>query len=117
MFSTKEEAENALKLNNTILENNHLRVDKEEKQNDYESTVFVGNIPFKATEEDIRTHFSPIGDIISVRLIRDKETLLCKGIGYVQLSSKEEMKKAIEDLNGSSFMGRPLRIKKAVESK
>jgi len=83
LFSTKEEAEKALELNNSVLEENHLRVDKEEKENDYESTVFIGNIPFKASEEDIRNHFKSVGDIISVRLIWDKETLLCKGIGYV----------------------------------
>ena len=58
MFKTKEEAEKALELNNSVLEEHHLWVDWEEKQNDYETTVFIGNLPFKATDEEVWTHFS-----------------------------------------------------------
>ena len=62
-------------------------------------TVFVGNLPWVVSEEEVRKHFSDCGTIQNVRLIRDKDTLLGKGIGYIKFSSKEEMRKAIEEKN------------------
>ena len=55
--------------------------------------------------------------ILNVRLIRDPQTFVGKGIGYVQFKDKDTMRRCIEKCNESRFMGRPLRIKKAVEPK
>jgi RNA recognition motif-containing protein len=53
--------------------------------------------------------------ILNVRLIRDPKTFVGKGIGYVQFNDKESMRQCIDELNNERFMGRPLRMKKAVE--
>ena len=64
--------------------------------NDYTTTLFVGNMPFTISEEEVRAHFSPFGKILNIRLIRDSKTYLGKGIGYVQFENKLCMKKAME---------------------
>ncbi len=68
-------------------------------------------MPFYIEEEEVREHFQPAGLIKSIRLIRDKDTHIGKGIGYIQFSAKEEMRKAINDFDGSKLKGRDLRVK------
>ena len=55
----------------------------ESKKNDYETTVFIGNLPFRIEEEDVRSHFEQAGTVEYVRIIRDPVTLQGKGFGYV----------------------------------
>ena len=95
-------------------------------QNDFETTVFIGNLPFIVSEEDVRKHFLSSlkqyenegkDPILNVRLIRDPQTFVGKGIGYIQFTDKESMRQCIEDCHEAKFMGRPLRVKKAVEPK
>jgi RNA recognition motif-containing protein len=62
-------------------------------------------------EEELRAHFADIGRILNVRVIRDKDTFIGKGIAYIQFGTPEEMKKAVETKNGSKFKGRELRVK------
>lgn len=106
----------------------HLRVDivkaKQEGDNankseksyeDYKTTVFVGNLPFVVSEEEVRTHFAQFGTILNVRLIREPKTFIGKGIGYVMFKTNEEMRKAIDQ--GGKFKGRELRLKKATDPK
>ena len=76
--------------------------DKEE-ENDYESSVFIGNIPWVVNEEELRSHFKECGKIQNVRIIRDKDTFMSKGFAYIMFSNKDEMKKAIETKNKSLF--------------
>lgn len=71
-------------------------------------------MPWVISDEDLRAHFKDCGKILNVRVIRDKENFIGKGIGYIQFSTKEEMRKAIETKNGGIFRGRELRVKKAV---
>ena len=59
---------------------------KEERNlNDFETTVFIGNLPFITNEEDLRAHFNDLeeGGILNVRVIRDPKTFIGKGIAYV----------------------------------
>ena len=56
---------------------------------DFEKTVFVGNLPFNISEQAFRDHFSSIGKIENIRLIKDKENHQGIGIGYVHYSKKE----------------------------
>ena len=113
-----------------MLDDKHVRVDIEGKpkegrdsQNDFETTVFIGNLPFIVSEEEVRKHFISQMEIegndpiLNVRLIRDPQTFVGKGIGYIQFSDKESMRSCIEKCNDSKFMGRNLRVKKAVEPK
>jgi nucleolar protein 12 len=95
----------------------HIRVDLDGKQeNDFDTSIFIGNLPWVINEEDLRTHFAEAGKILNVRIIRDKDTFIGKGIAYIQFSSPDEMKKALESKNGSTFKGREIRVKRATPS-
>lgn len=83
--------------------------------NDFNSTIFIGNLPFIAGEEEVRAHFADCGSIENVRIVRDPKTFLGKGIGYIMFTEKEACRQAVETKNASSFKGRELRVKKAVD--
>jgi cold-inducible RNA-binding protein len=75
--------------------------------------LYVGSIPFNATEESLRDLFSSIGEVESVSVITDRDTGRSKGFGFVEMSSEEDAKKAIEQLNGKTFMERALVVNEA----
>ena len=75
--------------------------------------LYVGSIPFSATEESLRDLFSSIGEVESVSVITDRDTGRSKGFGFVEMSSAEDAKKAIEQLNGTKFMERALIVNEA----
>ena len=74
-------------------------------------------MPWVVQEEDLRKHFESCGTILNVRIIRDPSTFIGKGFGYIQFSTKVEMKNAVAEKHNSKFKGRELRVKRAVESK
>jgi len=78
-----------------------------------EKRIYVGNLSFKATEEDIKELFSKSGEVESVKIITDANTGSSKGFGFVEMANPEDAKKAIESLNGSSFMERTLVVSEA----
>ena len=82
-------------------------------QLDYTKTIFIGNLPFTVTEEEIRSLFNECGAIENIRVIRDPKTHIGKGIGYVTFKEEQAFKKALTK-NGTTFKERELRIKKAV---
>ena len=75
--------------------------------------LYVGSIPFTATEESLRELFSGIGEVESVKIITDAETGRSKGFGFVEMASAEDAKKAIDQLNGTKFMERSLTVNEA----
>ncbi|MDQ7787515.1 MAG: RNA-binding protein [Thermodesulfovibrionales bacterium] len=75
--------------------------------------LYVGSISFNATEESLRELFSSIGEVESVKVITDQDTGRSKGFGFVEMSSDEDAKKAIEQLNGKTFMERALIVNEA----
>jgi len=75
--------------------------------------LYVGNIPFKATEEDVKNLFSQTGEVVSVRLIKDAATGRLRGFGFVEMASDEDAEKAISTLNGNNFMERSLVVNEA----
>lgn len=77
--------------------------------------IFVGNLPFQATESALMELFGEYGEVVSAKLIKDKETGQLKGFGFVEMSSKEEAMEAMEKLNGFEFMGRKLTVNEARE--
>ena len=87
-----------------------------EQNNDYESTIFIGNLPWVLNEEDLRKHFEDCGEILNVRIVRDKDTFIGKGIAYIQFKNKDMMKEAMLKKNDSLFKGRKLRVKRATPS-
>jgi cold-inducible RNA-binding protein len=75
--------------------------------------IYVGNIPFKATQEDLKTLFSKYGEVESVNLITDPQTGRSKGFGFVEMATDEDASKAISGLNKSVFMERELSVAEA----
>lgn len=77
--------------------------------------LFVGNLPYDMTEEDLQTTFEKAGEVQSAKIIFDKYTSRSKGFGFVEMSSREEAATAISELNGKEVNGRPLAVKEAIE--
>lgn len=75
--------------------------------------LYVGNVPFKATEDQLREFFSNAGEVESVRMIVMPQTGQPKGFAFVEMMTPEEARKALTDLNGKPFMGRELRVTEA----
>lgn len=75
--------------------------------------LYVGNLPYSTTDDDLRTLFAEFGTVESTAVISDRETGRSKGFGFVELSSKEEADKAIEALNGKDHGGRNLVVNEA----
>ena len=75
--------------------------------------LFVGNLSFQATEEDLRELFQQAGTVESVRIVTDQFTGRPRGFGFVEMSSKEEASKAVEMLNGRLFRDRNLVVDEA----
>ena len=75
-----------------------------------ENKLYVGNLPYAATEDDLKNHFSQAGNVTSVALIKDRATGRAKGFGFVEMSSAEEAQKAITMFHGQDFMGRTITV-------
>ena len=75
--------------------------------------IFVGNIPFSSTEEDIRQLFEQFGAVDNVNLITDRETGRFRGFGFVEMPNSDEAQAAIAALHGSDLQGRPLTVNEA----
>jgi RNA recognition motif-containing protein len=74
--------------------------------------IYVGNLPFSATEADLRALFSQHGNVDSVSLPTDRETGRPRGFGFIEMSNADAAK-AIQSLNGKDMGGRPLRVNEA----
>ena len=74
--------------------------------------LYVGNLPWSASEDDLRELFSPIAEVNSVTVITDRETGRSRGFAFVELD-KADADKAISQLNGQELGGRQLRINEA----
>jgi len=77
-------------------------------------TIYVGNLPFSASEDDVRELFAQHGEVHSVKLITDRETGRPRGFGFVEMD-EEAAGAAIEALNETEFGGRTLRVNEARE--
>jgi cold-inducible RNA-binding protein len=74
--------------------------------------VYVGNLPFRTTEEDLANLFSQVGPVESVSIITDRDTGRSKGFGFVSMGS-DDADKAIAQFNGTDFNGRALTVNEA----
>ncbi len=75
--------------------------------------LYVGNLTFDTTEEDVKGLFEKIGAVQSVTIIKDKYSDRSKGFGFVEMPNDEEAKKAIEQVNGTDFKGRSIKVNEA----
>lgn len=72
--------------------------------------IYVGNLPYSATEEDVTGLFSAYGPVERVKIITDRETGRSKGFAFVTLGDQTQMNTAIDALNGQDYQGRALRV-------
>ena len=77
--------------------------------------LYVGNLPFSATEAEIQDLFSQHGEVASVALIMDRETGRPRGFGFVEMANDDEADKSIDALNGQEYGGRALTVNEARE--
>ena len=76
--------------------------------------IYVGNLPFSATDAEVRELFSQHGTVESVNIITDRDTGRPRGFGFVEMS-RADASRAIQNLNGKELGGRPLRVNEAQE--
>jgi RNA recognition motif-containing protein len=75
--------------------------------------IYVGNLPYEITEEDLRLAFGQFGAVESVNIIKDKFSGQSKGFGFVEMPSKAEGQSAIDGLDGKEKKGRALKVNEA----
>ena len=75
--------------------------------------IYVGNLSYQTSEGDLEGLFGTFGNLLSVKIITDRDTGRSKGFGFVEMESKEAGEEAIAALNGSEHSGRSLRINEA----
>ena len=121
VFVKQESVEKALAKNNTTVSmagtgsgKFRIKVDTAQPTMDASRSVFVGNLPYSSDEITLQDHFVTgcglgKGDVVSVRVIRDKETFQCKGFGYVLLKERDMVSSALK-LHGSSYKNKPIRV-------
>src|SRR6187549_3278240 len=75
--------------------------------------LYVGNLPYKATDEDLMSLFSSVGDVASARVMRDMATGRARGFGFVEMTTDEAAQKAIEKLHQHEMEGRAIVVNEA----
>ena len=75
--------------------------------------LYVGNLSFQTSSEDLQQLFAQAGTVESATVVEDRDTGRSRGFGFVEMASKEEGEKAIEQFNGTDFNGRNLTVNEA----
>jgi len=75
--------------------------------------IYVGNLSRQTTEDDLRQAFEALGQVESANIIKDKFSGESRGFGFVEMPSKDEAQKAIEEMNGKDLMGRAVNVNEA----
>jgi RNA recognition motif-containing protein len=75
--------------------------------------LYVGNLPFSATDESLQEMFAQSGSVTSAKIIMDRDTGRSKGFGFVEMASEQEASDAIQKLNGQSVGGRAITVAEA----
>ncbi|KFO77085.1 RNA-binding protein 34, partial [Cuculus canorus] len=117
VFKEECDAIKALKENGTeIASGFHIRVDIASKTSSHDNkrSVFLGNLSYDISDDAVREHFSVCGGVVAVRIVRDRNTGLGKGFGYVLFENTDAVHLALK-LNDSVLMGRKIRVKRCGE--
>ncbi len=72
--------------------------------------LYIGNLSYETTEDDLRSFFSNSGTVISIALIRDRDTGRSKGFAFVEMNSQSEAEQAIKDLDGKTLDNRNIKV-------
>lgn len=76
-------------------------------------SIYIGNLSYQATEDDVRSVFAEYGEVKRVQLPVDRESGRKRGFGFVEMVTEEEEESAIEALDGAEWMGREIKVNKA----
>ena len=77
------------------------------------TSIYVGNLPYTLTEDELREAFAAYGEVSSAKIIIDRDTNRSKGFGFVEMPDSGSATTAIEAMNGQSLQGRDLRVNEA----
>jgi len=77
------------------------------------TNIYVGNLSYNATEDDLREAFSRFGDVSSVSVIKDRDTGRARGFAFVEMSDANQAAEAIENLNNTEIAGRNITVNEA----
>ncbi len=77
--------------------------------------IYVGNISYQTTEEDLKEHFEQAGEVLNVKIITDRDTGRNRGFGFIEMT-EEGVNQAIEELNDKAFQGRNLKVSVAKDN-
>jgi hypothetical protein len=77
--------------------------------------LFVGNLPYSFTSDDLKTTFEPFGAVASAKVVMDRETGRSRGFGFVEYVDRDPGEAAMRDLNGKPIAGRPISVREAQE--
>jgi RNA recognition motif-containing protein len=77
------------------------------------SKLFIGSLAWTTTDDSLRDFFATVGTVVSASVIMDRETNRSKGFGFVEMSSDDEAKAAVDQLNGKDLDGRPIVVNEA----
>lgn len=77
--------------------------------------LYVGNLPYSVTEEELSNLFGSKGEVVSVQIISDHQSGRSKGFGFVEMSTKEESEAVISDFNGYDLKGRSIRVNESID--
>lgn len=75
--------------------------------------IFVGNLSFSTSDNDLRDAFAPYGEVASAQVITDRDTMRSRGFGFVEMAADSEAEQAIRALNGTDLQGRTLNVNEA----
>ena len=75
--------------------------------------IYIGNLSYEVTEEELKQAFEAFGEVESVNIIKDKYTNRSKGFGFVEMPNDADAQSAIDDLNDKDLKGRTLKVNKA----
>ncbi len=77
------------------------------------TNIYVGNLSYNATEDDLRQAFAQFGDVASVSVIKDRETGRARGFAFVEMPDEAQAKEAIENVNNTEVAGRRITVNEA----
>ena len=87
--------------------------DQQTRRSNMAKKLYVGNLSYQMTEDGLKDIFSPIGEVLSAKIITDAATGRSKGFGFVEMASDEDADKAIAQLNGTTVQDRALNVSEA----
>ena len=79
--------------------------------------LYIGNLSYEVTAQDLNHNFSTVGKVMSVEIIKDRYSNLNKGFGFVEMETEEAAREAIEQFNGGDLRGKAIIVSEAKEKK